>query len=181
MTNPIATRANQSLYAAAWRHTGPGVLIALMFVIIAAETMLREQSSANASNRNRIPDLSIEQQLSDLLSGPENSVCNTVRLELPITQLRGADGQITSNGRTLFMLLGRRAKSLSLNITLTTNSLQDAEFATVIATSMMNNVSLQSEQLKISVEEQPADKNSVRESMLIVAITMCPAIVGEVE
>ncbi len=170
-----------AVYAAAWRQTGPGLLIALMFVIIASAAMLRDQSAANASNINRSPELPIEQRLSNLLSGPGNSVFNTVRLELPIAQLRDADGQMTSNGKTLFMLRGRRAKSLSLNITLTTNSIQDAEFAAVIAARMMSDVSLKSEQLRIGVEEQQTDMNSVRESMLTVTITMCAAIDGEVE
>ncbi len=180
MTHLNATQAEQSLYATAWRHTGPGLLIALMFVIVAAATMLREQSAANESNISHDSNLSTEQRLNNLLSGPETSVCNSMRLELPIEQLRDADGQITPKGRTLFMLLGRRAQSLSLNITLTTYSLQDAAFATVIAANMMKNVSLKSEQLKISVEKQPADKNPVRSAMLTVTITMLPAIVGEV-
>jgi len=46
---------------------------------------------------------------------------------------------------------------------------------------MMSDVSLKSEQLRIGVEEQQTDMNSVRESMLTVTITMCAAIDGEVE
>ncbi len=181
MTNRNATQTKRSLYAAAWRQTGPGVLIALMFVIIASATMLRDQSAANASNKNRNPDLLTEQRLSNLLSGPGNSVFNTVRLELPLAQLRDINDQLTPNGKTLFMLLWRRAKSLSLNITLTTNSFRDAEFAAMIAARMMSNVSLQSEQLRIGVEEQQTDMNSVRESILTVTITMCAAIDGDVQ
>ena len=181
MTKLNATQTNRSLYAAGWRHTGPGILIALMFVIIASATMLREQSAANASNVNRNPSRPIEQQLSDLLSGPENSVFNTVRLELSISQLRDADGEMTSNGKTLFMLLGRRAKSLSLDITLTTNSIRDAEFAAMIAARMMSDVSLQPDQLRIGFEEQKTSNNLVSESILTVTITICAAIDGEVE
>lgn len=170
-----------AIYTSAWLHTAPGILIAMMFVIIASATMLRDQSVANASNTNPNPDLPLEQQLGDLLSSPMNSVFHTVRLELPIQQLRDTDGEMTSNGKTLFMLLGRRAKSLSLNITLTTNSFRDAEFAAMIAARMMRDVSLQSEQLRIGVEEQQTDMNSVRDSILTVTITMCAAIDGEVE
>lgn len=170
-----------AIYTSAWLHTAPGILIAMMFVTLASATMLRDQSVANASNTNPNPDLPLEQQLGDLLSSPMNSVFHTVRLELPIQQLRDTDGEMTSNGKTLFMLLGRRAKSLSLNITLTTNSFRDAEFAAMIAARMMRDVSLQSEQLRIGVEEQQTDMNSVRDSILTVTITMGAAIDGEVE
>jgi hypothetical protein len=171
----------QKTYAAAWRHTGPGILIALMFVIIASATMLRDQSVANASDKNQNSDLPLDQRISDLLSSPGNSVLHTVRLELPMQQLRDANGDMTSNGKSLFMLLARRAKSLSLNVTLTTNSNRDAEFAASIAARMMSNVSLQSTQLRIGVEEQQTNSHSIHESILTVTITMCAAIDGEVE
>lgn len=170
-----------AIYAVAWRHTGPGILIALMFVIIASATMLRDQSVANASSTYRNPDLPVEQRLSDLFSGHSNSVIHTVRLELPIHQLRDADGEMTSNAKSMFILLARRAKQLSLNVTLKTNSNRDAEFAALIAARMMSDVSLRSEQLRIGVEEQQTDSNPVHESILTVTITMCAAIDGVAE
>ena len=175
-TKSIQTSAS---YAVAWRHAGPGVLIALLFVIIASATMLRDQSVAYASSSIRNPDLPIELRLSDLLSGQSNSVFHTVRLALPMQQLRDADGEMTSNAKSLFMLIARRAKSLSLNVTLITNSNQDADFAAAIAARMMCDALLQSEQLRISVDEQQTDSNSVQESMLAVTITMCAATDGD--
>jgi hypothetical protein len=169
------------VYATAWQHTGPGILIALLFVIIASATMLRDQAAANALSIDRNSDLPIEQRLNDLLSGQMDSVSYAARLELPMQQLQDADGDITSNARSLFMLLARRAKSLSLNVTLTTNSMHNVGFAAKIAARMMSDASLQSRQLRIGIEEQLTDSNTVHESILTVTITMCAAIDGEVE
>lgn len=46
---------------------------------------------------------------------------------------------------------------------------------------MMRDVSLQSEQLRIGVEERLTDGGSVQESFLTVSITMCAASGAEVE
>lgn len=169
------------MYSAAWRHTGPGILIALLFVVIASATMLRDQSIANASNIIQKQDIPIEQRLDDLLAGRADTIFYSVRLELPMQQLLDADGDITSNAKSLFMLLARRAKSLSLNLALTTNSTQDVGFAAKIAADMMSDGSLQSEQLRIGVEERRTNGDSVHESFLTVSITMCAANGGEVE
>lgn len=86
-------------------------------------------------------------------------------------QLRDADGDITSNAKSLFMLLARRAKSLSLKVTLTTSSTRDVGFAAKIAADMMSDASLQSEQLRVGVEERRTNGDSVQESFLTVSIT----------
>jgi hypothetical protein len=177
--NQIVSRSH-AIYTAAWRQSGPGILIALMFIIIASATMLREQSAAQASHTSRNSALPLEKQLSNLLLSRTNAVFHTVRLELPMQQLRDSDGEITPNGESLFSLLARRARSRSLNITFTTNSLRDAEFAATIAARMMGDVSLQTDQLRIGVEEQ-TDSHPVQKSILIVTITMRAAIDGEVE
>lgn len=63
-----------ALYSAAWRHTGPGILIALLFVVITSATMLRDQSIANASNIIQKQDIPIEQRLDDLLAGRADTI-----------------------------------------------------------------------------------------------------------
>ena len=169
------------LYSAAWRHTGPAILIALLFVVMTSATMLRDQSIANASNKIRKHDITIEQRVNDLLAGRGDTIFSSMRVELPMQQLRDVDGDVTSNAKSLFMLLARRAKSLSLNVSLTTDSIQNVGFVAKIAAHMMRDVSLQSEQLRIGVEERLTDGGSVQESFLTVSITMCAASGAEVE
>lgn len=175
------TKHLQNLYAAAWRQTGPGILIALMFVMIASAIMSNEQSRANGSNTKQHGTPPLNQQLSDLLFANTAPATHTIRLELPIQQLRDADGEITSNCTSLFTLLARRAKSLSLTVTLTTDSYNDAKFAVAIAARMMNEVSLEATQIRIGVDEQAINAQSTKTSVLTVNVAMREVIGKDVQ
>lgn len=181
MKTQNTTFSPQSLYRGAWRQTGPGVLMILLFIIIASTTMIRAQSPMNAPARDLHGHSESRQRLADLMKDHGNSVAHSVRVELPMHELRDADGQLTTSGESLFMLLARRIKSLSLDVTLTANSLQDAEFAAVIAARMMTESNLESTRLRIGVHEVSTDPNSANDSLLVVTITMHETTAGVVE
>jgi len=88
---------------------------------------------------------------------------------------------LTSNGESFFLLLARRMKSLSLNVMLTTNSIADAKFATTIAARMMREVSLESTQLRISMEGRMAGVHAQSDSLLTVTITRHETVDGDSE
>ncbi|MDA1232232.1 MAG: hypothetical protein O2856_15770 [Planctomycetota bacterium] len=170
-----------SLYGAAWQQIAPGVLIALMFTIIASATMIHAQSPVNASAEIFHGNPASSRSLADLMTDSGNSVAQSVRVELPMHQLRDADGRLTTSGESLFMLLARRIKSLSLDVMLTADSLPDAEFAAVIAARMMSESNLESTQLRIGVNDGSIDPNSANNSLLVVTITMHETTAGVVE
>ena len=96
-------------------------------------------------------------------------------------QLRDAEGRLTSNGESFFLLLARRMKSLSFSVMLTTNSIADAKFATIIAARMMREVSLESTQLKISIEGRMASVDAQSDSLLTVTIAQHETVDGDTE
>ena len=175
------TSPSTTIYASAWRYTGPGILIGFMFVIVASAILLRDQSVANAAGTNRKSEPPLEERLNDLIAGHGYAVFQSMRLEIPLHELRGADGELTSYAKSLFMLLARRANSLSLNVTLRTNFSQDVEFVAQIAARMMRDASLRSQQLRIGTEETLPNTATVKESILTVTITMVAVTNGEPE
>jgi hypothetical protein len=175
-------RPTRSLYAAAWQHAGPGMLVVMMCIVMASAAMFREQAAvANAAGVNAGGDLVFDHRLSDSDLRRQLSINHSVRLTLPLTQLRNSSGRVTPNGESLFLLLARRMKSLSLSIMLTANSTADAEFAVTIAGHMMREVPLESTQLRISSDEATLPDDPARDSVLTVTITRHETVDGDLE
>lgn len=175
-------RQTRSLYAAAWQHVGPGILVAMMCVVMASAAMFREQAAvANVTGENIDGDLVFDRRLSDSDLRQQLSINHSVRLTLPLTQLRDSSGRMTPNGESLFLLLARRMKSLSLSVMLTTNSIDDAEFAITIAGQMMCEVPLESTQLRISSDAATSSSDPARDSVLTVTITRHETVAGDLE
>ncbi len=177
----ITPQRGQSLYAAGWQHVGSGIVVALMFVIIASAAMFREQRAAGASGIMSREGQFFDDGLNDLRAGKNRAISHSVRLALPMQQLRDAEGRLTSNGESFFLLLARRMKSLSFSVMLTTNSIADAKFATIIAARMMREVSLESTQLKISIEGRMASVDAQSDSLLTVTIAQHETVDGDTE
>jgi len=175
------TQRGQSLCAVGWQHVGSGIVVALMFLIIASAAMIREQSAASAAGIRSRDGQVFDHGLNDLKAGKNRSISHSVRLALSLQQLRDAEGRLTSNGESFFLLLARRMKSLSLNVMLTTNSIADAKFATTIAARMMREVSLESTQLRISMEGRMAGVHAQSDSLLTVTITRHETVDGDSE
>ena len=157
----------------------PGILVAMMFVLVASAPIIRDQSSVAGLVRAMNHDgLVVERRLSDLIPCTNCPVSHSVHLKLPLEQLRDAEGRITPNGESFFLLLARRMKSLSLRIRLTASSFDDAGFATAIAARMMNEVVLESTQVRISMLNPAADGDILKAAMLTVTITRFEAVSG---
>lgn len=180
MNTQDTTSQTQSLYGAAWQQIAPGVLIALMFTIASA-AMIHAHSPVNASAESFHGNPASSPGLADLITDPRNSIAHSVRIELPMEQLRDADGRLATSGESLFMLLARRIKSLSLDVMLTADSIPNAEFAAVIAARMMTEANLDAAQLRIGIHERSTDLNSANDSLLVVIITMHETIAGVVK
>ena len=171
-----------SLYAHAWQSVGPGMLVALMFVIVAAAAMFREQTAvAGISGVDIHGGLAFDHGLNSLHPGQNRLINHSVQLELPLENLRDSDGRLTPNGESLFLLLARRMKSLSLNIMFTAHSIDDARFATTIAALMMREVPLESTQLRISSDAIPTAGDTSGDSVLTVTITRHETVDGDAE
>ncbi|MEJ7590466.1 MAG: hypothetical protein WKF77_02885 [Planctomycetaceae bacterium] len=170
----------RSLYAAAWQYAGPGMLIVLMFVIVAAAAMFREQTAvANLAGAGAVGRLDFDDGSNDLDLRQRLSISHSVRLTLPLNQLRDSDGRMTPNGESLLLLLARRMKSLSLSVMLTINSMHDAEFAATIAAHMLRDASLKSTQLRISFDAIPTAVDASGDSVLTVTMTRHEMIDGD--
>jgi hypothetical protein len=182
MTVIDTLQQTRSLYTAAWQHVGPGILLAMMCVVVASAAMFREQTSvANMAGRNADGDLVFDQGLSDSDLRQHLSISHSVRLTLPLRQLRNSNGRITPNGESLFLLLARRMKSLSLSVVFTTNSIDDAEFAITIAAHMMREVPLQSTQLRICWDAASLPRDPAGDAILTVTITRHETVDGDPE
>ena len=140
-----------TLYATTWQSVGPGILVALMFVIVASAAMFREQSAvAGSADRKMRGGAIFDRELKGLNLGDNLAVSHGVQFQLPLAHLRDPNGRLTPNGDSLFRLLARRMKSLSLTSMLTAHSIEDAKFATTLATQMFREVSLEATQVRIS-------------------------------
>ena len=174
------TQCGQSLYAAAWQHTGPGILVAMMFVVITSAAMFRERTAVAAiADVNARGGLDFDHGSGNLSPVQHLAVSHSVQLKLPLEHLRDSSGRMTPNGESLFRLLARRMKSLSLTIMLTAHSIDDAEFATTIAVLMMREVPLESTQLRISSDAIPTAGRTPADSVLTVTITRHETIDGD--
>lgn len=173
MISPIRhDRKSLTLYSSAWLSAGPGVLIAIMFVIATAASMNSEQTAAAGQPRITTRDgVMHDGWLDDLIPDVGCPVRHTVQLRLPLKQLRNIDGRITPNGESFFLLLARQMKSQSLNIKLTADSLDNVEFATAISACMMEEIELESTQIRISLQSPIARAADPPEEMLILTIT----------
>lgn len=160
----------------------PGILVAMMFVVVASAPIMREQTSTAGLVRAMNHDgLVVDRRLSQLIPCTNCPVSHTVHLKLPLRQLRDAEGQITPNGESFFLLLARRMKSLSLSIRFTAGSFDDAEFATAIAARMMNKVALESTQIRIGMLNPASSSDIPKEAMLTVTVTRFEAVSGDSE
>ncbi len=172
----------KSPWAAAWQHVGSGILVAMMFVILASSAMLREHSAlAGIAGGNADDGLFFRDRFNGFHPGQDASISHSVQLTLPLPHLRESDGRMTPNGESFFRLLARRMKSLSLCVMLTTSSIDDAEFATTIAAHMMSDVSLDSTQIRISSDGRSALSDTQRDAVLIVTITRQETLDGDAE
>ena len=161
-----------TLYTIAWQSVGPGVLIAVMFVIASAASMNTEQTAAAGQPRITTRDGVLHDGWSDdLIPDAGSPVRHTVQLRLPLRQLRNFDGRISPNGESFFLLLARRMKSLSLNMVLTADSLDNAEFATAISARILEEIELESTQIRISLRSPLTRAVDPAEEMLILTIT----------
>ena len=161
-----------TLYTIAWQSVGPGVLIAVMFVIASAASMNTEQTAAAGQPRITTRDGVLHDGWSDdLIPDAGSPVRHTVQLRLPLRQLRNFDGRISPNGESFFLLLARRMKSLSLNMVLTADSLDNAEFATAISARILEEIELESTQIRISLQSPLTRAVDPAEEMLILTIT----------
>jgi len=180
MKNIKSDRMSQSLYTAAWKHLGPGVLIALMFVIVTFTVMLREQTSvAGLTHQNNREGLTVEQCIKELMTGPDSHVIHSVEMTLPIDHLRSAEGKITPNAESFFLVLARRMKTLSLNIKLTADSLDDVSFLSAIATRMLGEVSLESTQIRIGVADRTKNAGMEHDAAVTVTIMRYESVAGD--
>lgn len=162
----------QSLYSAAWQHVGPGILIAMMCIVMASAAMLRDQTAvANMAGETSDAGVVFDHGLNHSDWSQSLSISHTVQLTLPLTQLRDSDGRITPNGESLFLLLARRMKSLSLSVMLTASSIDDSRFAALIAAHMIREVPLRSTQLRISLNPTASPRVPAGDSILTVTIT----------
>ncbi len=173
----------QSLYNTAWQRMAPGILVAMMFVLLASAPIICEQSSvAGLECAMNHDGLAVERRLSDLIPDAHCPVSHSVHLKLPLEKLRDTEGRMTPNGESFFLLLARRMKSLSLCIRLTASSFEDAEFTTAIAARMMNEVALESTQISISILNHAASSDHIpKGAMLTLTITRFEAINGGAE
>lgn len=171
--NPVSQHQNTlSLYATAWHHTGPGVFVAMMYVIVASAGLLSDQTSAVG-----LPDpaeregMMRHEMLSHLIPDTDSAVSHSVRLQIPLAQLRAAHGNITPNGESFFLLLARRMKSQSLNLVLAADSPVNAEFAATISAMMMKRVELEATQIRIRLNSPAREIHNLPEPRLILTIT----------
>ena len=172
----------RSLYAAAWQHVGPGILVAMMCLVMASAAMFREQTAvANMAGENADGGMNFDHGLDDSDLSRHLSINHTVRLTLPLKQLRDASGRMTPNGESLFLLLARRMKSLSLCVMLTTSSSDDAELAITIAGHMLREVPLESTQLRISSAVAASSHDPAGDSVLTVTISRHETVTGDLE
>ena len=174
-------RHGQSLYATRWQHVGSGIVVTLMFVITTSAAWHREQVATSAAPTISRDGPIFDHGLNDFKVGRNRSISHSVRLALPLQQLRDAEGQLTSNGESFFLLLARRMKSLSLSVMITTNSVADAEFATTIAARMLRVVSLKSTQLRIRMEGRMEGVQTQGNSLVTIAITRHETVDGDSE
>ena len=162
---------SQSLYTTAWKTIGPGLLIAVMFVIAASGSMMREQTMvADLVSLNTHGGSADHRRLCDWISDANGPVSHSVVLKLPLAQLRDTDGQLTPRGESFFLLLARRMKSLSLSVMLTTDSMTDVEFVSSIAARMLHELSLKSTQVRVGVADVPTTADGLN-AQLTVTIT----------
>ena len=168
-----------SLYATPWQYVGPGILVVLMFVIVASTATFREP--AGLADVNAHGGLVLDHGTGNLNPGQNLLIGHSVQLVLPLAHLRDSDGRLTPNGESLFSLLARRMKSLSLTIMLTAHSIDDAKFATTIAASMMREIPLDSSLLRISSDALPTAGDTPDDATLSVTITRHETIDGDAE
>ncbi|MCA9012244.1 MAG: hypothetical protein KDB01_20970 [Planctomycetaceae bacterium] len=160
------------LYTIAWQTVGPGVLIAVMFVIATAAATNTEQTAVAGLPRIATRDrVLLDGWSEDLLPDANSPVCHSVQLRLALRQLRNADGTISPNCESFFRLLARRMKSLSLSIRLTADSLDNAKFAAAISARIMDEMELDSRQIRIALRSPAAGEIDPPEEMLILTIT----------
>ncbi len=179
MTTHSRTQRARSSWAAAWQHAGPGILIVLMFLIVASAAMFREQTAVAAHMAGAGADLVFDHGFNELDLRRHLSTSHSVRLTLPLNQLRDSDGRMTPKGESLLLLLARRMKSLSLSVMLTANSMQDAEFAVTIAAHMLRDVTLESTQVRIRFEPLPTAGDASGDAVLTVTMTRHEEIDGD--
>lgn len=168
-----------SLYATAWQYVGPGILVALMFVIVASAATLREQAGIAGGNAH--DRLVLNRGPGNLNPRQNPLIGHSVRLELPVEHLRASDGRLTPHGESLFSFLARRMKSRSLTIMLSAHSIDDAKFATTIAAHMMGEVPLEATQLRISSDALRTARDTPGNAVLSVTITRHETVDGEAE
>ena len=165
-------RNSSTLYDVAWRSAGPGVLIAVMFAVAAAAAMNVEHTSASGQLRFTNRDGVLHAGWSDdLIPDADSPVRHSAQLRLPLRQLRNIDGRMTPNGESFFLLLARQMKSQSLNIVLTVDSLDRSEFAAMIAARVMDEIQLESTQIRISQRSSAAGEIDLREERMTLTIT----------
>ncbi len=175
-----SNRMSQSLYTAAWKHLGPGVLIALMFVVVTFTLMLREQTSvAGLVRSNNRDGMMAEQHINALMTGPDSHIIHSVEMTLPIDHLRSAEGKITPNGESFFLLLARRMKTLSLNIKLTADSSDDVPFLSSIAARILREVSLESTQIRIGVADRKKNADLDNDAAVTVTSARYESVAGD--
>ena len=182
MKSLISLLPRPSLYVIAWQYLGPGILVALMFVIVASTATFREQ--AGLADVNAHGGLVLDHGPGNLNPGRNRLIGHSVQLVLPLAHLRDSDGRLTPNGESLFSLLARRMKSLSLTIMLTAHSIDDAKFATTIAARMMREIPLDSSQLRISSDVLPTAGDTPDDAALAalsVTITRIETTDGDAE
>jgi hypothetical protein len=153
-----------------------------MFVIVVFTLMLREQASvAGLVHPQKHDGFTVDRITKELMAGLDSRVSHSVEMKLPIEQLRDAEGKITPNGESFFLLLARRTKSLSLNFMLKADSVDDVEFLTAIAARMLHEVALETTQIRVGMADRPtvADGRHVRG--VTVTITRLETVVGDKE
>lgn len=141
----------RSRYSAAWKPVGTGILVTLMFLIWSAAG----HSHAPPLIQQQTP----EESLKRLSANADFSAHRSVQFQLPLSSLRDAHGSLTPNGESFFLLLARRMKSLSLDVTLTSSSLADTNFLVTIAARMMRETPLESTQLSISADGETVNSD----------------------
>ncbi len=165
-------RPSQSLYAAAWKPVGTGIVVALMFLVNVASSHLDAPQMS--------PEANLKKCLALLHENSELSTHRAVRLELPVASLRDNNGQLNANAESFLLLLARRMKSLSLNVRLTSEP-ADTEFAATMAATMMRETPLDSMQLSISDDGNAMNVGTHADSSLTITIIRRESDRGEFE
>ncbi|HRA87337.1 MAG TPA: hypothetical protein PK992_04690 [Planctomycetaceae bacterium] len=172
MNIPANRQLPRSLYAAAWKPVGSGIVVAIMFLVHIASSYSDAFETSSQATSQKCLEL--------LEANYDFPTHRSVQLQLPVASLRDNNGLLTANAESFLRLLSRRMKSLSLKVRLTSDS-ADTEFSATIAATMMRETPLDSTQLSISDDGDEMHGSTRSDKVLTITITRLEPDEGELE